>query len=87
MAHLEPLLERGLSAAGDESPGLTAQGRIALGTMEIVQDLARELVVPYLEHGDELPSKLQVATLASGEVHVRILINATKIIRNLEKRH
>ena len=76
-----------MSAAGDESPGLIAQGRIALGTLEIVQDLARELVAPYLEHGDELSSRLQVATLAGGKVHVRILINATKIIRNLEKRH
>ena len=69
--HLEPLPEGGFLATSEELPGLVAQGRTAAETLEIAQDVARKLIESYLEHGDELPSKLQTAAPASGEVHIQ----------------
>ena len=72
---LEPLAEGGFLATSEELPGLVAQGRTAAETLEIAQDVARKLVESYLEHGDELPPKLQAAAPASGEVHIPVSIS------------
>jgi len=72
---LEPLPEGGFLATSEELPGLVAQGRTAAETLEIAQDIARKLVESYLEHGDELPPKLQAAAPASGEVHIPVSIS------------
>jgi len=73
--HLEPLREGGFLATSEELPGLVAQGRTAAETLEIAQDVARKLIESYLEHGDELPSKLQVAAPIGGEVHIPVSIS------------
>ncbi len=73
--HLEPLPEGGFLATSEELPGLVAQGRTAAETLEIAQDVARKLIESYLEHGDELPPKLQVAAPASGEVHIPVSVS------------
>jgi len=73
--HLESLPEGGFLATSEELPGLVAQGRTAAETLEIAQDVARKLIESYLEHGDELPPKLQVGTPASGEVHIPVSVS------------
>lgn len=59
--HLEELPEGGFLVTSDELPGLVAQGRTAAEAMEIAQDVARQLVESYREHGDDLPPALQAA--------------------------
>lgn len=54
---IEPLEEGGYLAASDDLQGLVAQGRTIAEAMEIAQDVARELIKSYLEHGDPLPPK------------------------------
>lgn len=73
--HLEPLPEGGFLATSEELPGLVAQGRTAAETLEIAQDVARKLIESYLEHGDELPSRLQAAAPASGEVRIPVNVS------------
>ena len=73
--HLESLPEGGFLATSEELPGLVAQGRTAAETLEIAQDVARKLIESYLEHGDELPAKLQAAAQAGGEVHIPVNIS------------
>jgi len=73
--HLEPLPEGGFLATSEDLPGLVAQGRTAAETLEIAQDVARKLIESYLEHGDELPPKLQAAAPASVEVRIPVSIS------------
>jgi antitoxin HicB len=70
--HLEPLPEGGFLATSDELPGLVAQGRTATETVEIAQDVARKLIESYLEHGDELPPKLQAAAPVSVKFRIPV---------------
>ncbi len=73
--HLEPLPEGGFLATSEDLPGLVAQGRTAAETLEIAQDVARKLVESYLEHGDELPSKLQAVAPPSVEIRIPVTIS------------
>ena len=72
--HVEPLPEGGFLATSEDLPGLVAQGRTVAETLEIAQDVALGLVESYLEHGDELPPKLQGAKAAEGEVSILIAL-------------
>jgi antitoxin HicB len=57
--HLEELPEGVFLATSEELPGLIAQGRTIAETLEIAQDVARNLIESYQEHGDELPPALK----------------------------
>lgn len=57
--HLEKLPEGVYLATSDELPGLLAQGRTAVETLEIAQDVARNLIELYREDGIALPAKLK----------------------------
>ena len=41
-------------ATNGELPGLVAQGRTIAESLEIAQDVARQLIESYHEHGDKL---------------------------------
>ena len=62
---IEPLAEGGYLATSTDLPGLVAQGRTAAETFEIAQDVARNLVESYIEHGDPLPRKIRAALRAA----------------------
>ena len=53
--HIEPLDEGGYVATSPDVPGLVAEGRTVVETMEIAQGLARKIAESCLEHGDPLP--------------------------------
>lgn len=72
--HVQPLPEGGFLATSEDLPGLVAQGRTVVETLEIAQDVALGLVESYLEHGDELPHKLRAARIAEGEVSIPIAL-------------
>jgi predicted RNase H-like HicB family nuclease len=46
-------------AESDDIPGLVAQGRTLVETVEIAQDVARKLIDSYIEHGDPMPPSLK----------------------------
>jgi len=56
--HIEPLGEGGYVATSPDVPGLVAEGRSVVETVEIAQGLTRKIVESYLEHGDPLPPSL-----------------------------
>ncbi len=58
---IEPLEKGGYLATSNDLPGLVAQGRTVVETMEIAQDVARKLVESYIEHGDPLPPRIRAA--------------------------
>ncbi len=72
--HIEELPEGGFLATSEELPGLVAQGRTVAETMEIAQDVARKLVESYVEHGDELPPALRMATPAKVDMRIPLSI-------------
>ena len=47
--HIEKLPERVYLATSDELPGLVAQGRTIMETLEIARDVARKLIEARLE--------------------------------------
>jgi predicted RNase H-like HicB family nuclease len=53
--HIEPLEEGGFVATSPDVPGLVAEGRSVMETVEIAQGLTRKIVESCLEHGDPLP--------------------------------
>jgi predicted RNase H-like HicB family nuclease len=53
--HIEPLVEGGFVATSPDVPGLVAEGRSVMETVEIAQGLTRKIVESCLEHGDPLP--------------------------------
>lgn len=57
--HLERLPEGVYLATSDELPGLLAQGSTIAETLEIAQDVARNLIELYQEDGIPLPAKLK----------------------------
>lgn len=67
--HTEALPEGGFLATSNDLPGLIAQERTAAETLEIAQDIARKLIEPCHEHGDELPPALCAAVPANGDVN------------------
>jgi len=62
--HLEPLQEGGYVATSPDVPGLVAEGRSIVETVEIAQGLARKIVESCLDHGDPIPPAL--ANVVSG---------------------
>jgi len=56
--HIEPLEEGGFVATSPDVPGLVAEGRSVMETVEIAQGLTRKIVESCLEHGDPLPPAL-----------------------------
>ena len=56
--HIEPLEEGGYVATSPDVPGLVAEGRSIVETVEIAQDIARKIVESCLEHGDPVPPAL-----------------------------
>ena len=57
--NIEELPEGQFLATSNDLPGLIAQGRTVTETLEIAQDVAKELIESYLEHNDPLPPGLQ----------------------------
>jgi len=56
--HVEPLSEGGFVATSPDVPGLVAEGRSIMETVEIAQGLARKIVESCLDHGDAIPPAL-----------------------------
>ena len=56
--HVEPLEEGGYLATSPDVPGLVAEGRSVVETVEIARGLTRKIAESYLEHGDPLPPSL-----------------------------
>ncbi len=54
---IEPLDEAGYLATSDVLPGFLAQGISMAATLEIAQDVARQLAESYVERGDPLPEE------------------------------
>lgn len=70
--HVEPLEEGGYVATSPDVPGLVAEGRTIVETVEIAQELARKIVESCLEHGDPVPPAL--ANLSGAPAAVDLLI-------------
>jgi len=68
------LEEGGYLATSEALPGLVAQGRTLVETLEIAQDVARRLIESYVEHGDPLPEG--VTDAGSVPLRVRIAVAA-----------
>lgn len=71
--HLERLPEGVYLATSDELPGLLAQGSTIAETLEIAQDVARNLIELYQEDGIALPSTL---TVLSDTAEVAIAVSS-----------
>lgn len=56
---IEELPEAQYLATSEDLPGLVAQGRTVVETLEIAQDVAKKIIESYIEHNDPLPPKLQ----------------------------
>lgn len=56
---IEELPEGQFLATSEDLPGLVAQGRTVAGTLEIAQDVAKEIIESHIEHNDPLPASLQ----------------------------
>jgi predicted RNase H-like HicB family nuclease len=61
---VECLADGGYVATSPDLPGLVAQGRTMAECAEIAQDVARNLIESYVEHGDPLPPKLRAVNSA-----------------------
>jgi len=59
---IEKLEEGMYLATSDDLQGLVAQGRTISDTVEIAQDVARNLIESIFEHGDPLPDGIAPAT-------------------------
>jgi predicted RNase H-like HicB family nuclease len=68
---IEPLDEGGYVATSPDVPGLVAEGRSIVETVEIAQGLTRKIVESCLEHGDPLPPALARAA-PGGPIDVTI---------------
>ena len=56
---IEELPEGQYLATSNDLPGLIAQGRTVVETLEIAQDVAKKMIESYIEHNDPLPPNLQ----------------------------
>lgn len=72
--HLERLPEGVYLATSDELPGLLAQGSTIAETLEIAQDVARNLIELYQEDGIPLPATL---TVLSDTADVAIAVSSS----------
>ena len=59
-------------ATSEEFVGLVAQGRTMAETVEIAQDVARELIESCREHGDPLPDGLHTMNMDVVELDVPV---------------
>jgi predicted RNase H-like HicB family nuclease len=57
---VEVLDEGGYVATSPDVPGLVAQGRTLVETVEIAQGLTRKIAESCIEHGDPLPPALAI---------------------------
>jgi predicted RNase H-like HicB family nuclease len=70
--HVEPLEEEGYVGTSPDVPGLVAEGRSIVETLEIAQDLARKIVESCIGHGDPIPPAL--ANLGTAPASVDLLV-------------
>lgn len=70
--HIEPLDEGGYVATSADVPGLVAEGRTIVETVEIAQGLARKIVESCIEHGDPVPPALSKLAVPAGPVDLQI---------------
>lgn len=70
--HVESLDEGGYVATSPDVPGLVAEGRSIVETVEIAQALARKIVESCLDHGDPVPPAL--ANLGTAPAAIDLLI-------------
>lgn len=70
--HLEPLEEGGYVATSPDVPGLVAEGRSIMETVEIAQDITRILAEMCIENGEPLPPAL--TGLAKDAASIDLLI-------------
>ncbi len=59
--HIEPLDEGGFVATSPDVPGLVAEGRSIVETVDIAQGVARKILESCLDHGDPIPPALEAA--------------------------
>ena len=71
---VERLPEGVFLVTSDELPGLVAQGRTVSEALEIAQDVARNLVESYREHGDELPPALRASPTTSVDLRIPVSV-------------
>ena len=69
---VEPLDEGGYVATSPDVPGLVAEGRSIVETVEIAQGLARKIVETCLHDGDPIPPAL--TNLGSAPATVDLLV-------------
>ena len=70
--HLEPLEEGGYVGTSPDVPGLVAEGRSIMETVEIAQDITRIFAEMCIEDGEPLPPAL--AGLAKDAASIDLLI-------------
>ncbi|NLV43125.1 MAG: type II toxin-antitoxin system HicB family antitoxin [Candidatus Hydrogenedentes bacterium] len=69
---VEALDEGGYVATSPDVPGLVAQGRTIVETVEIAQGLTRKIAESCIEHGDPLPPALAHLDACTTAVDLRI---------------
>ena len=72
--HIEPLEEGGFVATSADVPGLVAEGRSIVETVEIAQGLTRKIVESCLEHEDPVPTAL-TKLLSGGSIELQIPVS------------
>lgn len=69
---VEALDEGGYVATSPDVPGLVAQGRTIVETVEIAQGLTRKIAESCMEHGDPLPPSLAHLDAGAAALDLRI---------------
>ena len=69
---IESLEEGGYLATSHVLRGLIAQGRTVAETLEIAEDVARKIIESCIEHGDQLPEKLNITVNRSVKLEAQI---------------
>ncbi len=69
---VEALDEGGYVATSPDVPGLVAQGRTIVETVEIAQGLTRKIAESCIEHGDPLPPALAHLSASTTALDLRI---------------
>ncbi len=72
---IEKLEEGMYLATSDDLQGLVAQGRTISDTVEIAQDVARNLIESHLEHGDPLPDGIAPATKPVQNLEIPVTVS------------
>lgn len=69
---VEALEEGGYVATSSDVPGLVAQGRTIVETVEIAQGLTRKIAESCIEHGDPLPPALAHMDTGVAAIDLRV---------------